>query len=126
MAIPKKIKLNKQESIYILWDDGTEHTYPLKYLRDESPDATNKGETILWKHYPPEPQGPAKPGKYEVEKIEKVGSYAITITWKDGFDYGIYSWDLLRKMGEQIEVEKILPENFGHDHDHHDHKKSGD
>ena len=84
MKIPKKIKLKNQEFLIIEWDNGKIVDYPLKFLRDESPDAGNKGETILWKHYAPPPKGPDKPGKYEIDKIEKVGNYAINIIWKDG------------------------------------------
>ena len=102
MAVPKKIKLNGIESLYIEWDNGKSIDYPLNLLRDESPDARNKGETILWRHYEPEPQGPDKPGKYEVKNIEKVGSYAIKITWKDGYDFGIYSWDTLERLGDYL------------------------
>lgn len=115
---PVKIKLNKQESLTVKWDNGTVHEFPLKFLRDESPDAGNKGETILWKHYPPTDKGPDKPGKYEVEKIETVGNYAINIVWKDGNSYGIYSWDLLWKWGEYLEIKDNLP--GGQDHNHGD------
>jgi DUF971 family protein len=116
MAAPKKIKLNKQESLTILWDNGKSHTIPLSYLRDESPDAGNKGETILWKHYEPMKQGPDKPGKYEVKNIEMVGNYAINIRWKDDYDFGIYTFDLLEKWGDYFEVKNSLPDSFEHDH----------
>lgn len=117
MPVPKKIKLNKQnESLSIEWDDGKTHNFPLKFLRDESPDASNKGETILWRHIPPPPKEPDRPGKYEVESIEPVGSYAVNIKWKDGYDYGIYSWDLLLKMGEYLEVLNNLPPETEHKH----------
>ncbi|MBL1214388.1 MAG: DUF971 domain-containing protein [Ignavibacteriae bacterium] len=116
MASPKKIKLNKQESLTIEWNNGITHTIPLSYLRDESPDAGNKGETILWTHYQPMEQGPDKPGKYEVEKIELVGNYALNIKWKDGYDYGIYSFDLLEKWGREFEVKNSLPNSFDHNH----------
>lgn len=117
MPVPKKIKLNKQiEALTIEWDNGKIHNFPLKFLRDESPDASNKGETILWRHFPPPAKEPDRPGKYEIESIEQVGSYAISIKWKDGHDYGIYSWDLLLKMGEYIEVQDNLPPDTGHHH----------
>ena len=103
MIRPKKISVNNQETLTIIWEDGKEHTYPLNFLRDESPDAGNKGETILWTHYPPPPKGPDKPGKYQIASIQKVGGYAIQIFWKDGASDGIYSWDLLRNWGEQME-----------------------
>jgi len=108
MATPKKIKLNNQESLTIEWDNGKINTYPLQILRDESPDAGNKGETILWTHYPPPPSGPDKPGKYEITNIEKVGNYAINITWKDGESAGIYSWDVLERLGEFLDVKRNL------------------
>jgi len=117
MPVPKKIKLNKEKDILVIeWDNGKIHNFPLKFLRDESPDASNKGETILWKHIPPPPKGPDLPGKYEIESIEQVGSYAISIKWKDGYDYGIYSWELLLKMGDYIEVVNNLPPETGHHH----------
>ena len=108
MAEPVKIKLNGKESLNIEWDNGRSINYPLNLLRDESPDARNKGETILWKHYAPEPQGPDMPGKYEVENIEKVGNYAIKITWTDGYDFGIYSWDTLERLGDYLLIKKGL------------------
>lgn len=112
MASPTKIKLIKEtHELNITWDDGKIHKYPLKFLRDESPDAGNKGETILWKHYAPSAPGPDKPGKYEIEKIEMVGNYAIQIKWKDGYDYGLYSWDLLQRWGEFFEVKNQIKEN---------------
>ena len=118
MPIPKKIKLNKQDSIIIEWDNGQISNLPLKFLRDETPDAQNKGETILWRNYPPPPKGPDKPGKYEVEKIEVVGKYALNIKWKDGYDYGIYPWDLLIRFGDYLEVKDSLHQDFDHDHSH--------
>jgi DUF971 family protein len=110
MAKPIKIKLNKQESLTLEWDNGKTINYPLQLLRDESPDAGNKGETILWKHYAPPEKGPDKPGKYEIANIKKVGNYAINILWKDGESAGIYSWEVLEKLGEFIELKKTLSE----------------
>ena len=118
MAQPTKIKLHKQEYVEITWNNGKVIKYPLKFLRDESPDAGNKGETILWKHYPaPRKTAPLKPEAYQVEKIEMVGNYAVQILWKDGYDYGIYSWDLLEQYGDYLEVRENLHQDFEHHHD---------
>jgi DUF971 family protein len=95
----------------IEWENGKIVNYPLSFLRDESPDAGNKGETILWKHYAPPPKGPDKPGKYEIADIQKVGNYAINITWKDGEDSGIYSWDLLERFAEFLEMKNTFSNN---------------
>lgn len=112
MAQPIKIKLENKETLLIEWDDGEIYRYPLTYLRDESPDAENKGETILWREYAPPPKGPDKPGKYEIENIEIVGNYALSIKWKDGYDYGIYSYDLLRTWGKYFDTVKDLHQDF--------------
>jgi DUF971 family protein len=116
VATPTKIKLHKQEYLEISWDNGKVIKYSLKFLRDETPDAGNKGETILWKHYAPPKQAPLKLEAYEVEKIEMVGNYAIQIKWKDGYNFGIYSWDLLNQFGEYLEVRENLHQDFDHHH----------
>lgn len=125
MPFPVKIKLKDKAFLIITWDNEKVHNFPLKFLRDESPDAGNKGETILWKHYEPVPKGPDLPGKYEIESIEQVGTYAIKIKWKDGYDFGIYSWDLLWRLGDYLEVKENLHQDFENDHDHH-HNKTED
>ena len=95
---PVQIKLNKDEYLFIKWDNDTESSLLLKYLRDECPCATCKGETILLKTYRP----PAPPvntaGRYRIKNIETVGDYAIQITWQDGHNTGIYSWDYLQEL----------------------------
>jgi len=62
------------------------------------------------------------PEMYQVENIIPVGSYGIQIVWKDGFDDGIYSWDLLWRFGEYMEVKNSLSADFEHDHNHN-HKE---
>jgi DUF971 family protein len=34
-----------------------------------------------------------------IKGIEPVGSYAVTLTFSDGHDTGIYSWDYLYELG---------------------------
>jgi DUF971 family protein len=95
---PKKIKLLNKTKLFIKWDDDSESIVNLKFLRDECPCANCKGETILFKTYKPEKKSNEIPGMYEIKNIETVGGYAIQITWKDGHDTGIYSWDYLKKL----------------------------
>lgn len=35
---------------------------------------------------------------YIIKKIELVGGYAIKITWGDGHDEGLFSWDYLKNL----------------------------
>jgi len=33
-----------------------------------------------------------------INNVRAVGSYALTIVWEDGHDYGIYNWHYLRAL----------------------------
>jgi DUF971 family protein len=35
---------------------------------------------------------------YKIKNIETVGDYAIQITWDDGHNTGIYSWEYLSEL----------------------------
>src|SRR5687767_9217288 len=82
----------------IAFDDGVRYRLPCEYLRVESPSAEVQGH------------GPGQrvlvPGKRHVNlrAIEPVGNYAVQLHFDDGHDSGIYSWSLLRTLGEQQEV----------------------
>lgn len=95
---PKQIKIIDKEKLNVIWDDDASSTIPLKYLRDECPCASCKGETILFKTYRPASLTVFSPEMYKVKAIEVVGDYAIQITWKDGHNTGIYTWDYLKTL----------------------------
>ena len=96
---PKQIKIEDKTKLLIKWEDDSESRLNLKYLRDECPCANCKGETILFKTYRPEKKAEETPEMYKIKNIEIVGGYAIQITWKDGHDTGIYSWEYIKKLG---------------------------
>lgn len=95
---PKQIKILKKENLFIQWNDEKESTISLKYLRDECPCASCKGETILLKTYRPAKSQTFSPEMYLIKSIETVGDYAVQIAWKDGHSTGIYSWDYLQAL----------------------------
>jgi DUF971 family protein len=41
-------------------------------------------------------------GDLELRELEQVGNYALGLTWADGHSTGIYSFRLLRTLGELI------------------------
>ena len=95
---PVQIKVKDKARLFIKWEDDSESTISLKYIRDECPCAGCKGETILLKTYrPPEPSV-ITPEMYKIKNIETVGDYAIQITWQDGHNTGIYSWEYLSEL----------------------------
>ena len=96
--VPKQIKIIEKTKLLIKWDDDSETMVGLKYLRDECPCAGCKGETILLKTYRPAKPASTSPEMYKVKDIQVVGGYAIQITWKDGHNTGIYTWDYLKEI----------------------------
>ncbi len=107
---PKKIEI-KDKNLQILWGDGTSSSITLKYLRDECPCAGCKGETVLLKTYKPPQNKLLNEDSYNVNNINIVGGYAIQISWKDGHNTGIYSWEYL------LELEKGQKDNSKQNYD---------
>jgi DUF971 family protein len=95
---PVQIKVKEKVRLLIKWKDESESTISLKYLRDECPCANCKGETILLKTYRPPKPSVITPDMYKIKNIETVGDYAIQITWEDGHNTGIYSWEYLYEL----------------------------
>jgi DUF971 family protein len=102
--IPTQIKLlvddvTRVESLSLSWVDGHVGKTTLRTLRDNCPCAGCQGETVLLKTYAPMPS-PELPGKYKLVGANQVGSYALALSWADGHQTGIYTWDNLRAMCE--------------------------
>ena len=95
---PKQIKISEKTHLHIKWNDDSESKIDLKYLRNECPCANCKGETVLLKTYRPAKKVSDNPDIYKIKNIQAVGGYAIQISWKDGHDTGIFSWEYLKKL----------------------------
>jgi DUF971 family protein len=83
-----------------MWDDGHEGVSALKTLRDGCPCAGCQGETVLLHHYDAPAKDSSAPGMYELRGAETIGNYAIKLSWGDGHDMGIYTWEHLRSLCE--------------------------
>ena len=84
----------------VKWSDETESFIALKTLRDSCPCAFCSGEKdVLGNVY----KGPKKELggiAYEAVNFEKIGHYAIRIFWGDRHSDGLFTYDLLRKLGD--------------------------
>jgi DUF971 family protein len=103
-VIPTQIKLTidqytQTEILLVTWDNGHTGMSSLRFLRDNCPCAGCQGETILLKTYTPM-ETPELPGKYKLVDAHQVGSYALALTWADGHQTGLYSWEHLRSLCE--------------------------
>jgi DUF971 family protein len=100
---PVQIKIINKTHLKIKWDNDKESKIELKYLRDECPCASCKGETVLLKTYRPPARAKNNPEMYKIKDIQTVGGYAIQITWGDGHNTGIYTWDYLKQLSDDQE-----------------------
>jgi len=104
-AQPEHIAISKSKGIKIDWKDGHHSDYPLGYLRDECPCASCTGA------HGTEPQKTNYAGEaaskelfpmykptLKMLSVEEVGSYAIKVSWSDGHNTGIYSFDHFRRI----------------------------
>jgi len=88
------------KALIIEFDDGEMFEIPFELLRVESPSAENKG------HGPNPPPPVTGKANVNVVRADAVGRYAVRITFDDGHDTGLYSWDLLYDLGR--DKEKLL------------------
>jgi DUF971 family protein len=93
------IKLHQISRILeISFDNGETFELPCEYLRVYTPSAEalghSPGQEIL------------QTGKEEVNisAIKPVGNYGIEPTFTDGHNTGIYSWDMLYKLGSEYQT----------------------
>ena len=93
---PEEIRLSKaKDSLFVKFDNGYETTLTAELLRVESPSAEVQG------HGSGQKTTPAGKANVTIAAIEPVGNYAIRISFSDGHDTGLFSWDILRDYGQR-------------------------
>lgn len=96
---PVDIKLHQASKLLeIKFDNNTECMLSCEFLRVYSPSAEVRGHGAG--------QEVLQVGKEDVNisGIEPVGNYAIKLTFTDGHDTGLYSWDYLHYLAESYEA----------------------
>jgi len=94
-SAPAEVNVHKKSALLeLIYDNGASHRLSAEYLRVFSPSAEVQG------HGPG--QEVLQHGKKEVQflDIQPQGHYAIKITFSDGHDSGIFSWEYLLQLGE--------------------------
>ena len=100
---PTALKLTDDKRLAITWSDGATLLYRVKALRDACPCASCRE-----KHGPKPPKDPfALPllseGQLQpltLQGMQPVGNYAYSIAFSDGHDTGIFTFEVLRQLGE--------------------------
>ena len=96
---PIDIKLHQASKLLeIKFDNDTECMLSCEMLRVYSPSAEVRGHGAG--------QEVLQFGKEDVNisAIEPVGNYAVKLTFSDGHDTGLYSWDYLHYLGKNYEA----------------------
>jgi DUF971 family protein len=97
MTTPTEIRLRKEPRLLVIsFDDGSEFEYTFEYLRVHSPSAEVRG------HGPG--QETLQHGKEDVAivDIQPVGHYAVKLVFDDGHDSGLYNWQYLYDLGQDM------------------------
>ena len=104
MLAPSHIKLHKKSQTLELVFNDQPYILSSEFLRVLSPSAEVRGHG--------KGQETLQVGKkfVAINHIETVGNYAIKLTFSDGHDTGIYSWDYLLQLGQtqQAKWQKYL------------------
>ncbi len=101
---PTDLKLIGGNRLSIVWSDGQRREYPFQQLRDRCPCATcreKRAQTAppsLFTILKPEEARPLT-----VLGMKPVGNYAYSIEFSDGHDTGIFTFELLRELGQPVE-----------------------
>jgi DUF971 family protein len=99
---PTKLALEDERHLRIDWSDGQGRRYRFRELRDQCPCATCRE-----KRKQPAPMLPVlRDGELQpvrIQGMKPVGNYAYSIEFTDGHDTGIYTFELLRELGQVVE-----------------------
>jgi len=97
--IPTEIKLHQQSHLMeVAFNNGDRYEFSYEYLRVYSPSAEVRG------HGPGQETLQVGKKNIDIKNVEPVGHYAVCLTFSDGHDSGIYSWDYLYDLGRYQEA----------------------
>ena len=82
--------------IEITWEDGRSRRIPHEILRGYCPCASCQGHSGSIRFVPG--------GNLELLGIERVGNYALSLTWGDGHSSGIFSYRYLSQLCDELEA----------------------
>jgi DUF971 family protein len=78
--------------------DGERYSLSFEYLRTHSPSAEVQG------HGPGQDVLQIAKENVTLKAVEPVGHYAVRLIFDDGHDTGLYTWKVLRELGENLEA----------------------
>ena len=114
--LPIDIKLHqKSKRLELSFADSRIYSFSYEFLRVHSPSAEVRG------HSPSQAVLQLDKVSVGVKEVELVGAYALKITFDDGHNTGLYTWDYFRELHDNKEqywnnyLQKLI--ETGHDRD---------
>ena len=90
---PTEIRLSKDKrTLTIAYDNGDAPAFAAEFLRVHSPSAEVQG------HSPEQRQTVPRKRNVAITAIDPIGNYAVRITFDDGHNTGLFSWDYFRTL----------------------------
>lgn len=98
---PLKVKVRDKEFLDITWDTGELKSIKLSNLRNNCPCAICNAEKEEWSssYIPLFTQE-----QLSLTNISLVGTYAISLEWKDGHNTGLYDFEYLYRLLENFSI----------------------
>jgi DUF971 family protein len=96
MTWPTELRLDAAKAtLTVSFDTGECFALPAEYLRVESPSAEVQG------HSPSQKQIVTGKADVKIVSIEPIGNYAVRLSFDDGHNTGLFSWDYLQELGRE-------------------------
>ena len=112
--LPIDIKLHqKSKRLELSFTDSRIYSFSYEFLRVHSPSAEVRG------HSPSQAVLQLDKVSVGIKEVELVGAYALKITFDDGHNTGLYTWDYFRELHDNKEqywnnyLQKLI--EMGHD-----------
>ncbi|MCP5405579.1 MAG: DUF971 domain-containing protein [Pseudomonadaceae bacterium] len=93
--IPSQLRLSANKRTLVVTFGDTDHALTAEALRINSPSAEVKG------HFGQGGVVPTNKHDVTITSIEPVGNYAVKLTFSDGHNTGLFTWDYLHELAIQ-------------------------
>jgi len=97
IAIENLLLLDSE--LAVKWSDETESFIDLKTLRNCCPCAFCSGEKDVLGNVYRGPKRELDETAYDALNLERIGHYAVRIFWGDSHADGLYTYEMLQKLG---------------------------
>ena len=86
------------EELAVKWDDQSESYVRLDKLRRSCPCAGCQGEVDVLGQLHKGPEQPLTSASFQLQSLERVGTYGLQPVWADGHATGIFTFEYLRRV----------------------------